>query len=207
MMLILLKNIFRFGIDWNMSSSRQKKKSIIRKIDRLLGIYYLSKNRNDYYDENGNGKFYNFCEEYGFDDDILVWVLQGDDIDKNLLVMLFFPQNGDFPCYEPLRDSDPEKHQKEQFLRLIRSYVISWWNIAECLKHEMYTAIYSKMHEVIEENKASINVYDLDADAIDKFISMLQNKKQLSNREVIFIQNAVRRARGASMWTHGPSTS
>eukprot|EP01084_Bolivina_argentea_P028377 52743_1 len=36
-------------------------------IDVLLGIYYESRGRNDYYDENGNGKFTTFLKDTGID--------------------------------------------------------------------------------------------------------------------------------------------
>ena len=184
-----------------MSSLQRHEPSIVRKVDRLLGIYYLSQNQNDYYDTNGNGKFYNWCEEQGFaDDDDILEELQ-HDLDENVL-LFFIDEHGEFPCYEPLLDTDPEKHKKEQFLHLIRLYadkedvlIVSWWNIAECLKHEMYTAIYSKVQEAIKEVTSSIDMYGLGAGPIRKFIFALQNKKKLTNREVIFIQNAVKRAR------------
>ena len=59
----------------------------------------------------------------------------------------------------------------------------------------MYTAISTKMHEVIQENDSSVNIYDLSEDAAGKVIELLQNKRKLSNKEVQFIGNAVQRAR------------
>lgn len=36
---------------------------LIQEIDQLLGQYYISKNRTDYFDEDGIGKFRSFCND------------------------------------------------------------------------------------------------------------------------------------------------
>eukprot|EP01084_Bolivina_argentea_P204430 349122_1 len=40
---------------------------LIKSLDVAIGRYYKSKGNNEYFDKDGNGKFYNFCQANGFD--------------------------------------------------------------------------------------------------------------------------------------------
>ena len=127
-----------------------------------------------------------------------------------------------FPFFEPLRKMDGPLHRMQQFV-VIFQYIyeheriptvielkssilakynfISWWHIAESLKHEMYKAISVKMHEVMDS--AEMKEYDtndtkkeaFNEEKVMKIIALLQTKSKLSNKEVVFIRNAVQRAR------------
>ena len=61
----------------------------------------------------------------------------------------------------------------------------------------MYTAISTKMYEVIHDIKWSkvISVEDIEDEAVKQFIDLMEQKMQLTNKEVTFIQNAASRAR------------
>ena len=191
----------------------------IHEMDLLLGEYYASNEYNNYFDGTGRGKFRLMMEDIAFDDDILQsWMIQ-DRFRKDLESWLFhehFHSNDEFPSFQTSQESVPRELQKKQFAHLFlklnrlravptndelrMSFLresISWWHVAECLKHEMHTAISNKMHEVIDDIKSSkvISVGDIGEEAVRKFIDLLQRKRRLSNKEVIFIQNAVGRAR------------
>ena len=194
----------------------------IRETDQLLGEYYASNEYKNYFDETGRGKFRLMMEDNGCDDDILQsWMVQ-DRFRKDLESWMFdehFHSNDEFPSFQTSQESPesvPRELQKKLFAHLFLELYrlravptndelrmslfcdsISWWHIAECLKHEMHTAISTKMHEVIEDVKSSkvFSIEDIGEEAAKQFIDLLQRKRRLSNKEVAFIQNAVARAR------------
>ena len=182
--------------------------ALVEQLDDLLAKYYASKNR------SYQSEFSEYCEDNDFEDDDYVTMDLAEDVNDSQLVYFMVEYGKDFPCFEPLRDSDPYQHKKEQFLCLIRllhqtndvpsdqqlrvtrfQQFITWKHIPMCLQHEMYTAISTKMHEVIQENDSSLDMDDLSEDAVGKVIELLQNKRKLNNKEVQFIGNAVQRAR------------
>ena len=203
--------IMTFNADENFKS--------IRELDQLLGKYYASKGYETYFDGTGRGKFRIWLHDEGRNDDQCdSWFQWNPKVKHDLKTWIFeyFHPNDDFPCFETSRQPVSRELQKRQFahmfLKLFRLRVvptndelrmsflrenISWWNIAECLKHEMYTAISTKMHEVIEDIKSSkmMAIDDIGGNAVMQFIDLLQSKMTLSNKEVTFIHCAVGRAR------------
>ena len=79
-------------------------------------------------------------------------------------------------------------------------YVISkyltWNHIAEALKHQMYPLIGTTMQSAIDglESDKSFKIEDISPTALDIVITRMQKQKKLSNKEVDFIKNVLRRA-------------
>ena len=209
-----------------MSYLETQKHESIDELDQLLGEYYASKNYKNYFDETGRGKFRLFIVTRGWNDDQWNSYITGhnriDDLRTWMLDDIFHP-NDDFPCFHrstadnSVHEHAPRTLQRGHFahifmklyhLRMVPSddelrmsffrESISWTQIAESLKHEMYSAISTKMHEVIDDIKSTeiMAVDHIGEDAVDQFIDLLEGKITVSNKEAIFIQNAVARARG-----------
>ena len=203
----------------------------IHEMDQLLADYYGSKNYVTYFDETGRGKFRSLIEDWGWNDNQCHSWMERDNFRHKLETCLFdewFHPDDAFPCFErsqPLVSRELQRKQfAHMFLKLYRLRVVptndalrmsflresmSWLQIAQCLKHEMYTAISTKMHEVIEDIQFSktILIEDIGDEAVMQFIDLLQAKRQLSNKEVAFIQNAVNRARDFKSGKDEPSIS
>ena len=46
--------------------------TVAKSIDKALGIYYYQQSRNDYFYDNGFGKFFSYCQNEGFDDEDII---------------------------------------------------------------------------------------------------------------------------------------
>ena len=189
--------------------------SLVQELDQLFGKYYASKDRTDYFDGSGKGKFWSLCEDYGqAHDSALKQFIAADYIYDHFLADNAFSR--DFPCFSrpPFSESGPYSGEqlcllfdqlyeqrrvpwdKELCMKLIPEFM-SWFHIAESVKHEMSTGISIKMKEVFDDWKSSrpSKLNDFTPDAMEKFIADLQEKRKLNNKEVEFIRSAVERAR------------
>lgn len=75
---------------------------------------------------------------------------------------------------------------------------LSWYNMVECLKHEISNAAGKALEYTIGElvaNSQSFDLKDLSDDAVDRVIKNLVFNRKLSGKEVTFIQGMVNRAR------------
>ena len=88
--------------------------ALVEQLDGLFAKYYASKNR------SYQSEFSEYCEENGFEEDDGVMAELAADANESQLVDFIDEYGNDFPCFEPLRDSDPYQHKKEQFLCLLR---------------------------------------------------------------------------------------
>eukprot|EP01084_Bolivina_argentea_P288054 494346_1 len=58
---------------------------VIQRIDDGLAIYYQTNKRNDYFHDDGKGKFAEYCEANGFEDDAVEEEMQNDPDDCMLV--------------------------------------------------------------------------------------------------------------------------
>ena len=191
--------------------------SLVNELDQLFGEYYASKKRRDYFNESGKGKLWSLCERSSIDhNNWLKEIIEKEDIydllrnDKS-----FFP---DFPCFSHPPFSDQGPYRKEQLClvfdqlyehRLVPSdkelcmkfipEFMSWFHIAESVKHQMNTALCTKMKEVLEDSNSDFTkgfeLNDFSQQAVTHFVANLQQRRKLSNKEVEFIERVVDRAR------------
>ena len=195
-------------------SSHSTKTILLEQLDKLLGQFYSPRNRKDYFDENGKGRFRQFCEEELHDDDDIKEQLKEDMEDSELADEDFLEYFMKYtPYYSSTETYDEGRSQQEQWWYIIQYLYqhrqlpphsvpfISWRDISDAVKHQMYSAIGTKMDEVIEdiEESESVKLYDLSAKAVDNFVNLLQQKKRMSNIEVAFFRDIVERAKQYQM--------
>ena len=189
--------------------------SLAEELDQLFGEYYASKNRFDYFEESGKGKFWSLCKRHGLEFSELLE--EANDLglfsDHLLGASAFI---ADFPCFShpPFSEQGPYRNEQLMFVfdelyqqRLVPSdkelcmkfipEFMSWSHIAECVKHQMSAELGNKMKDVFDDWKfeESFELNDFGSDAVRQFIADLQRKRKLSNKEVEHIHGVVERAR------------
>ena len=75
--------------------------NMIDQVDRALARYYFKQDRNDYFDENGVGIFKLFCEENGFDADVIE-----EELDNDPSECMLIDVDEEFPFPKPPMDRD-----------------------------------------------------------------------------------------------------
>ena len=182
-------------------SSNEQKESILQTLDRQLGEYYAARNRDDYFDENGNGKLLVHFEQKGITGDSTLSLARD--------ARFYRPLTEEFPifsiCLE--HDVDEQIERENQFLFLMKHFrrhealpsdaemadnypSISWQHIAQCVKHEMYPLLGTKIASV---DCLSLYMHDLSEGAVTAVTTALKNK--VSTREVQYIKEVVQRAK------------
>ena len=151
------------------TSSHEQETILLEQLDKLLGQYYSPKNRKDYFDENGKGRFRQICEQELIDyDDEIEEELKKDMEDSELAYEDFCENIMKYtPYYSSTETYDEGRSQKEQWWYMIQYLYqyrqlpphsvpfISWRNISDAVKHQMYSAIGTKMVEVIGDIEES----------------------------------------------------
>ena len=188
--------------------------SLCEQLDKLWGQYYSPRNRKDYFDENGRGRFGQFCEECGMDDEVLEEELKCVMEDTQLADEDFLEAVMKYTAYYSSTETyDEGRSQQEQWWYIIQYLYqhrqlpphsvpfISWRDISDAVKHQMYSAIGTKMDEVIEdiEESETAKLYDLSPKAVGDFVNLLQQKRRMSNIEVTFFRDLVERAKQYSL--------
>eukprot|EP01083_Nonionella_stella_P211220 763941_1 len=113
---------------------------VIKQIDAALQKYYISLNRRDYLDANGNGKFLIHCEDNGFDDDAIEEELQADPEE---CMVIDFDDNFPFPANNA---PENEKDQLKYILTILQ----------KCYNNPNYNGISSFSFQL---EKNHFNVY------------------------------------------------
>ena len=195
--------------------------AVVPELDRLFGEYYASKNRNDYFDESGKGKFKILCDRFGIDHiSVLEYAINSKYKSSNLYCHFKDDMEfcGSFPCFfrPPVSDQGPYpdkqlwvlffhlyKHRRvpsdKELCNKLISQIMSWSLIAECVRHQMSAAISTKMKEILDDSNSkfskSFKWNDLSNKALKHIVADLQMKKKMTNKEVHFIERIVKRAR------------
>ena len=191
--------------------------SLVQELDKLFGEYYASKKRNDYFNQSGQGKFRSLCERLGIaHNNWLKITIEKEDIydhlrDDNTFFL-------DFPCFSHPPFSDQGAYREEQLClvfdqlyeyrrvpsdkELCTKFIpefMSWFHIAESVKHQMTSSLCTKMKEVLEDENSdftkNFELNDFSQEAVGQFVANLQQRRKLSNKEVDFIERVVYRAR------------
>ena len=84
---------------------------------------------------------------------------------------------------------------------------LSWYNVMQCVRHEMYPMMAVSLSKAVEEMvfSSGFAVGDLSEEAVQRVIAMLKTKKVLFGKEIEYIQGLVDRAR-AFKWEQAAGT-
>ena len=194
---------------------------LVQELDNLFGEYYESHDRNDYFGTENKGKFQTICGIWGYNDDGCKRSIEGlisnftERIQRFESNEQFMGVFGDFPPFSNLLNPNNAKNIYLQYCtvlvhlyeqrRVPRDHVLvefaisqclTWNHIAEALRHQMYPLIGTTMHSTIDGLKSdeSFMIENISPTALDIVIPTMQKQKKLSNKEVEFIKNVLRRA-------------
>eukprot|EP01084_Bolivina_argentea_P226908 383216_1 len=163
-------------------------------IDYMLGIYYESRGRNDYYDENGNGKFATFLKDNGIDSDRMIKELNEQVSNKEYqLIKLGMNDYGYFPneMYYVMKFCFKHKQIPTQITihNLVENIVsneriINWERIGNAIHHELYENISHEFMQIIHNNKYK---------TIKEILNALKNKVKMDDNEIKYMKQLIKR--------------
>eukprot|EP01083_Nonionella_stella_P288927 983217_1 len=192
-----------------------------QRIDKALAQHYASCNRNDYFDENGIGKFIRFVKKHAFDENEIDWEL-GDDV--NVEDCLYIEMDPTFPVTSiPQHDMTDHLRNNEMLQILQHCYkygvppnapnrssplnsihrlfglpqhvAVSWKHIQNAMNHEFQSydnhAITSSFMETVNGRKRFENINQL-----------LEEMKQTYDFELNEINSFVQLMNSAKLFYH-----
>ncbi len=158
-------------------------------IDCKLGIYFESYGRNDYYDENNNGKLIIFLNENKMDSDAIVEELENRvELSKQKLINFVVNDNDYNKIYEVIKFY--YKYKQLPTPVAIKSLLLNLHlDKCECIqnvmKHELYSHIASECIKITKHNHKN--------KTINQWINELQKQTQIDDNEIKYIQQLFRR--------------
>ena len=192
---------------------------LILELDSLFGVYFAARNRKKYYVQRGTGIYRAMCQWKELKDDkVRKQMIEDPNEHRSEFLKAIKDVEGSFPCFEPLRTTDSaelrETREREQLFFLFQHIYeyrtvpvaaklrenflrrhISWRHLAQSLKHEMCSEISTKIRQVVEIGEEEDPRLDSKILTVKRLIADLQEKGKLTNKEITFIRNAVKRAR------------
>eukprot|EP01084_Bolivina_argentea_P105473 188876_1 len=201
----------------NKSSKTQKQfkhlnNSTFERIDNALAQYYKDCGRDDYYDENGNGKFIVFVHINQFNEKQIQLELS-DDI--NTHDRSFIKMDSQFPLiYEPTNKNHnsrndeifnilkhcyktgepPQQNNANRIEHLLQlsskthnKFILKWYHIENAIKQELYDKISSKFMQMVNGKKRYND--------IDQLLNELKKKMNIDENELNYLKQLIKRAK------------
>eukprot|EP01084_Bolivina_argentea_P226909 383219_1 len=163
------------------------------RIDHLLGKYYETCGKKDYFDENNNGKFSLFLNKHQLTYNTIIAELESQVNPKESKLALFDSKNNSYPheMYEAIQFIHKYKHvpitMRNFHILSSNEYSLKWEHIGNAINHELYETISKTFMQLVKSGKTKFKT-------ADDILTKLRKKTKIDQNEIKYIQFLIQRA-------------